>query len=270
MIRGGAAICLGVLLGMSACTYASDRSDDLYRPPAQAATPVSVDGRDLYLRDCAWCHGSVGRGTDRGPDIVSGTNGPAAVDFVLSTGRMPIDDPDHPIRRRDPVYNAEQIEAIVGYSRELGAPGPEVPQLDLASAELSHGNELYQENCAACHSTTGIGGALTQGDRADPTGRGAVSSSYIAPGLLGSTPVQVAEAIRVGPGAMPVFGEETFSSEDVNAIVAYVVYLQEPRNRGGAGAGRIGPVAEGAVGWILGLGLLLVAARWMGTRRGEP
>lgn len=255
-------------LAASGCTYAAERSDDVYRPPIVAATPAADDGRELYLRDCAWCHGSVGRGTERGPDLVSGTQGPAAVDFVLSTGRMPIDDPDESMRPGAVGYSRSEIDAIVAYTRTLGAPGPDVPQLDLASADLAHGNELYQENCAACHSTTGIGGALTQGDASAETRGG--PSSFIAPSLLNSTSIEVAEAVRVGPGTMPVFGEDTLGADDLDALVAYVKYLQDPIDRGGADAGRVGPVLEGAIGWILGMGLLLVAARWMGTRRGDP
>ena len=265
-MKHGFAIAAVIVVSLSACNYSGERSDDLYRPPAFAGSPAPHEGRELYLKDCAWCHGRVGRGTERGPGLVSGTNGPALVDFVLSTGRMPIDDPDQRMRRRDTSYSAEQIAAIVDFSRELGAPGPEVPELDLTSAELAAGNELYQENCAACHSTTGIGGALTQGR---VSGSDEVSSSFIAPSVLDSTATEVAEAIRVGPGTMPVFGAETFDAADLDAIVAYVLYLQDPVNAGGGSAGRIGPVAEGAIGWILGLGLLLLAARWIGTRRGD-
>ena len=37
------------------------------------------------------------------------------------------------------------------------------------------------------------------------------------------------------------------------------------QNRGGAtDLGRVGPVAEGAVAWIVGLGLLMFLARWIG------
>ena len=38
---------------------------------------------------------------------------------------------------------------------------------------------------------------------------------------------------------------------------------------GGIAAGHIGPVSEGAVGWLIGLGLLLGVSRWIGTRTGE-
>jgi ubiquinol-cytochrome c reductase cytochrome c subunit len=81
--------------------------------------------------------------------------------------------------------------------------------------------------------------------------------------------VEIAEAMRVGPGTMPVFGETAFTDEEVDAIVRYVVYLQEPEDRGGLAIGRVGPVAEGAVGWIVGLGAMLLLARWIGTKTGE-
>ena len=73
-----------------------------------------------------------------------------------------------------------------------------------------------------------------------------------------------------GPGTMPVFGNETFSDEEIDSVVRYVVYLQQPDNRGGAPVGGIGPVAEGAVAWTLGIGLLLGVARLLGTRSGKP
>ena len=256
------AAAFAAFLALTGCSFGADRSDDPYRPPALVRAPGPADGRDLYLRDCAWCHGPVGRGTERGPDLVSGTNGPALVDFVLSTGRMPIADADARMQPGVSQYTRSEIEAIVDYSRELGAPGPDVPELAHEDSDLAHGNELYLENCAACHSTTGVGGALTQAS-------GGGSSSVIAPPVLDSTPTEVAEAIRVGPGTMPVFGEESFDQDDLDAIVAYVVYLQDPVDRGGADAGRVGPVAEGAIGWIIGLGSLLLCMRWIGTKRGE-
>jgi quinol---cytochrome-c reductase cytochrome c subunit len=92
------------------------------------------------------------------------------------------------------------------------------------------------------------------------------SPANIAPGLEAATPTEVAEAMLTGPGPMPVFGAETFPKEELDSIVRYVAYLQNPDDRGGADIGRIGPVAEGAVGWIVGLGLVLVLTRWLGTR----
>ncbi len=256
------------LLAFASCSYFEGETDP-YRPPAAAASPFPDNGRDLYMRDCAWCHGSEGRGTDRAPDLVSGTNGPAFTDFMLSSGRMPID-PGERVARHESIYSRAQIDQIVEFSATLGAPGPHIPEFDLSSADIARGGELYQENCAACHSTTGIGGALTQGKFVDAGGAIAQSAAIVAPPVTDATDVEVAEAIRVGPGTMPVFSEETVDAADLNAIVRYVAYLRDPDDRGGAEIGHVGPVTEGAVAWIVGLGLLLVFVRWVGTRRGEP
>jgi ubiquinol-cytochrome c reductase cytochrome c subunit len=65
---------------------------------------------------------------------------------------------------------------------------------------------------------------------------------------------------------MPVFGPETLSPGQASDIAAYVQYLRRPKNRGGLGLGHIGPIAEGFVGWVVGMGLLLLATRLIGTR----
>jgi ubiquinol-cytochrome c reductase cytochrome c subunit len=68
---------------------------------------------------------------------------------------------------------------------------------------------------------------------------------------------------------MPVFGPQTLSDDEVDAIAQYVQYLRNPSDPGGLAAGHIGPVSEGAVGWLIGLGLLLGVSRWIGSRTGE-
>ncbi|MFN2525494.1 MAG: cytochrome c [Actinomycetota bacterium] len=255
-----------LLLALAACNYTGESAAP-YRPATVVSTPLAHSGQQLWLRDCAWCHGRAGEGTTRAPDILRDPGGPALVDFVLTTGRMPIEDPDERVVPGEVAYREEQIAALVAYSRTLEAEGFDVPVLRSGTADLALGQHLYQENCAACHSTTGIGGALTKGR---PGEEGAPNSGFIAPDLHRSTPTQIAEAIRTGPGTMPVFGSGVFDDDELNAVVDYVAYLQEPDDRGGGPIGRIGPVAEGAVGWIIGLGLMVAFARWIGTRRGDP
>lgn len=257
-----------VALALGACNYPGDEPAP-YRAPAAAGAASLLGGEELFLRDCAWCHGNTGEGTDYGPDILTGTNGPALVDFVLSSGRMPLDSPQQLMARRDSIYARAQIDEIVEFTRTLGAPGPDIPEVNIEDADLVHGGELYQENCAACHSTTGIGGALTQGAGAEATDTTYRRTSLLAPPVVDATSMEIAEAIRVGPGTMPVFAEETFDADDVDAIVRYITYLKDPIDRGGAEIGRVGPVAEGAIGWIVGLGVLLLFMRWIGTKRGE-
>jgi ubiquinol-cytochrome c reductase cytochrome c subunit len=179
--------------------------------------------------------------------------GAASVDFYLSTGRMPLQSPDATAQRARPAYTSGEIAAITGYVASFGS-GPPIPTL-ASSSDLARGAELYEQNCAACHSSTGVGGALTSG--------------VVAPSLLEATRTQLAEAIRIGPGTMPVFDQGAIRDEDVTAIANYVAELQAPQQQGGLSLGRIGPIAEGAVGWFVGLGALLVFCRLIGKRASE-
>jgi ubiquinol-cytochrome c reductase cytochrome c subunit len=215
--------------------------------------PVALPGRDLYLRDCAWCHGSEGAGGSRGPSLIG--VGAASADFMLSTGRMPIADPKEQPGRAVVPYSREQIEELVSVVASFGA-GPPIPGVNLSRGNLAEGATLYEDNCAACHGSPGAGGALTNG--------------LIAPPLNQSTPVQVAEAIRLGgaglrSGNMPKFGEDALTDQQVDAIAHYVDYLREPDDRGGQALGHFGPIPEGFVTWAVGLLALVLAIRWIGT-----
>ncbi|HEX9235631.1 MAG TPA: c-type cytochrome [Actinomycetota bacterium] len=229
---------------------------------AQTPTPAATSpfpttpagpGRYLYLRDCAWCHGSQGEGSNSGPPLIG--VGAASADFMLSTGRMPIPAPkQRPVRAQVP-YTRGQVEQLVSYVASFGS-GPAIPAVDPSRGSLSQGADLYQANCAACHSATGAGGALTNG--------------LTAPSLRLSTTVQVAEAIRIGgaglrSGNMPKFGVDALSDQQVDSIVRYVQYLRRPQDRGGLSLGHFGPIPEGAATWMIGLLALMLIIRWIGT-----
>jgi ubiquinol-cytochrome c reductase cytochrome c subunit len=253
-----------VAAAVGGCTYFDE--PEPYRPEVyyQPLDPeTEALGRRLYQRDCAFCHGNEAQGTARGPDLVSGVNGPALTDFMLRTGRMPI---NHPASRDDAagsVYAESEIAAVVAYLAEVfEQSGPEIPTADPDRGSVAAGQALYAEHCAACHATTGIGGAML----AEQEGGGPPEGVSI-PSLSGSSPLEVAEAMRTGPGAMPVFGSAVVDDRELDSLTAYVEYLHDPEDRGGAPILRVGPVVEGAVGWFLGLGLLMLFARWVGTTR---
>ena len=209
-------------------------------------------GRELFLTGCSSCHGIDGTGTGRGPSLER--SGEAAAYYYLSTGRMPLANPNEQPRRKDPAYEDRDIDALVAYVSTLGE-GPPIPDLDLRDADLAAGGELYREACAPCHSAGAIGGALSYG-RAAPT-------------LHPAEPRQIASAVRVGPGQMPVFDREAVSEEELDDLVRYVRFLDDPEDRGGASLGNAGPIPEGAVAWIFGMGVLVVAILWIGTRQGK-
>ena len=212
-------------------------------------------GREPYLTGCATCHGQHGEGTSQGPDLRG--VGAASADFQLSTGRMPNTAPDRQsVTKRSP-YTRREIDDLVAFVASLG-PGPPIPDVHHPSGDLQEGGQLFSENCAACHSAAGNGGALSLGRD--------------APTLHGASAVEVAEAVRTGPGNMPVFGPRTFTRQQVNSIVRYVEYLRKPQNPGGVSLGLVGPITEGLVAILVGLGALMLITRWIEPRamREEP
>jgi ubiquinol-cytochrome c reductase cytochrome c subunit len=68
---------------------------------------------------------------------------------------------------------------------------------------------------------------------------------------------------------MPRFGRKDIDGADMDALAAYVAYAQHPDNAGGWSIGRIGPVPEGMVAWLLAAVALLCVARIIGERRKE-
>ena len=224
-------------------------------PPRHQGQGDAERGQRLFLTGCASCHGPNGEGTDQGPDLKG--VGAAAADFQLSTGRMPNTAPDRQsVTKRSP-YTRSEIDDLVAFVASLG-PGPPIPDVHDPPGDLQEGGQLFLDNCAACHSAAGNGGALSVGRD--------------APTLHGSTPVEVAEAVRTGPGNMPVFGPGTFTNQQVNSIVRYVEYLKKPEDPGGLSLGLVGPITEGLVAILVGLGALMLITRWIEPRamREEP
>ena len=213
------------------------------------------EGRQLYATGCVSCHGDDGGGVE----VVDGSaGGPSLQDageagayYYLSTGRMPLNSPDEQPTRKEPAYTPHQIDALVAYVASLG-DGPSLPDVDLSGADLADGGLVYRANCQACHSASGSGGALSYG--------------RAAPRLADATPSQVGAAVRTGPGQMPVFGRDIITAADLNDLALYVRYLDHPEDPGGLPIGRTGPIPEGFVAWLVGIGALLALVFWIGTR----
>ncbi len=225
----------------------SSREPIVYKSPPRSLIP---QGRQLFAEDCQTCHGPSAEGSVRAPNLQG--LGAATIDFWVSTGRMPLADPTEQAAIKPPRLSHEQQLAVSAYVASLAPGGPAIPSPNLGLANLSKGESLFAENCAACHTITGAGDAL--------------ANNIYAPSLWAATPTQVAEAIRTGPGNMPRFGPGTFSNQEVDDIVRYVTYIQHPEDRGGLALGGVGPVAEGFVAILIGWGSLMVAGYWIGGR----
>lgn len=234
---------------------AEQRGETGAGPPAR--------GEAIWRRDCVSCHGPDGDGTRWGPSLQG--KGAAGVHLAVTTGRMPLEDlsglrdtPPGEDRRQIPrsfheagEYLPGQVSALVAHAREI-LTGPDVPIVDVAGADVSRGAELFQSNCASCHSWSGRGGALANG--------------HAATSLERSSPEHVVEAMRTGLGTMPTYPQSAISDEEASDIAAYVVYLQHPRTAGGHPLAFLGPMAEGMVAGVFGVLGLLLFVRWIGKR----
>jgi ubiquinol-cytochrome c reductase cytochrome c subunit len=246
-LRSGAGLMVGLIL-----------AGTLYSAftPAQAATDASTDsaavaqGQAIYDRSCITCHGSNLQGVPhRGPSLIG--VGEAAVYFQVHTGRMPLARQEAEAQEKPPVFSEAQIEQLAAFVQANGG-GPVLPAGDLRAGNVAEGGELFRLNCASCHNTVGAGGAL--------------SSGKAAPSLVNADDMTIYTAMLSGPENMPVFGDNQLTPDQKRSIINYVQTIKSQADPGGANIGRIGPVSEGLVIWVVGIGVLLFGIFWMGSK----
>jgi ubiquinol-cytochrome c reductase cytochrome c subunit len=250
-LSAGALLALGGLVVFGSSSDPEKGSAGLSAPSPGA---LALAGRELFVARCSSCHGANGDGTANGPSLLN--VGAAAADFELRTGRMPFTGPPgSQATRKPPAFQEREIQALVAFVASLGN-GPAIPEPRIDLHLLSDGQRLYIANCAPCHGATANGGA--------------VGGGALAPPLDRATSVEVAEAMLIGPGEMPVF--TALAPTDRDAIVTYLDELRTAPNPGGFSIGGIGPVPEGFVAWVIGMGMLLIVVvlvgrDWRSARR---
>ncbi len=216
-------------------------------PLSQAAQ----DGQALFAVNCASCHGPNAQGvTNRGPALIGA--GSAAVEFQVTTGRMPATRQEAQIERKPQKLSYDEARKLGQYVQELGG-GPQIPDgTELAASgddAISNGGELFRINCASCHGNAAVGGAL--------------SSGKFAPSMHAANQRQIYAAMLTGPQNMPVFGDNQLTPDQKREVIAYIENLRNDRDPGGWGIGRVGPVAEGLAIFLVGMVALVFAALWI-------
>lgn len=222
---------------------------------ASAAGVASADqvneGKQLFLSNCASCHGTAAAGGPNGPSLVG--VGAAAVDFQVATGRMPMQQPGVQAGRNTPQFDQRQTNALAAFVASLGE-GPAVPSKEYTEGggNIAKGGELFRVNCAMCHNFAGSGGALTRGK--------------YAPSLMNVSGKHIYEAMLTGPQSMPVFNDTNLSPKDKQDIISYLKNIENEASPGGHSLGNLGPVADGLFAWTLFIGMLIGAAVWLGKK----
>jgi quinol---cytochrome-c reductase cytochrome c subunit len=252
---GYAVLLLGLLvIGGAYAAITGPGSASAATPGAPSPADVAA-GQALFARNCSSCHGMNAEGTSNGPSLIG--VGAAAVDFQVSTGRMPGKDLGPEMPRKPVTFTPAQIHQLSAYIASLGG-GPAIPsaaQVGTAGTNVALGQQLFTTDCAQCHNFAGAGGALTYGKS--------------APALTQSTPTQIYEAMQTGPESMPVFSDTTITPDQKRDIIAYVTQTRAEPNPGGFSLGRVGPVTEGLVAFLAGIAALVFAAMWLTMKRRE-
>lgn len=216
---------------------------------SQTQTALTAeDGEKLFQANCATCHGLDLQGTDNGPSLVG--VGELAVEFQVSTGRMPLQAQGPQAPQKPVQFTEEQIQAMAAYVHSV-APGPSYPSDHVLDGEgdVARGAELFRINCAMCHNVAAAGGALTEGK--------------YAPDILDTSGLHIYAAMVTGPQNMPVFNDMNLTQEDKRDIISALLYQQQMEAPGGFTLGSLGPVSEGLFIWIFGIGALVAITVWI-------
>ncbi|HUA48369.1 MAG TPA: c-type cytochrome [Solirubrobacteraceae bacterium] len=213
---------------------------------------LRAQGFTLYQSSCSSCHGIALQGTPGTAPSLRGV-GAGPVDFYLSTGRMPLEQPREEPLRGSPAFTRPQIDALIAYIGSFG--GPAAPTANPADGNLALGFRAFTLNCAGCHQIAA---------------RGGITVNAQIPDLQEATAQQIAEAVRMGPYLMPHFDSNLIDQHELDSIARYVLWTRHPYNAGGWGIYNIGPIPEGMVAWFIGLAALVIVARLIGERMDEP
>ncbi|MEJ5915433.1 cytochrome bc1 complex diheme cytochrome c subunit [Pseudokineococcus sp. 1T1Z-3] len=245
---------LALVLTGAAYTALAPGQADASAPVVEGAVGDVDRGQELFLANCATCHGLQAQGGTAGPSLIG--VGAAAVDFQVATGRMPLAQQAPQAPQKPVVFSDQDTADLSAYVASL-APGPAIPDEQYlepleGERDIALGAELFRINCAMCHNVVGAGGALTQGKYAPPLDD--VSNRHIY------------EAMQTGPQSMPVFNDDNISPAEKQQIISYLHEVNTAPSPGGWSLGNIGPVTEGLFLWVGVMTLLIGCAVWLGAK----
>jgi len=247
--KWAAAALIGIGLLVTGGIYAGASAAMAATEPTSASTTLTVeDGKKLFQANCATCHGLDLAGTADGPSLYG--VGELAVEFQMSTGRMPLQMQGPQAPQKPAQFTEDQILAIAKWVQST-SPGPEFPAEETldGKGDVANGAELFRVNCAMCHNVAAAGGALTEGK--------------YAPALTSTSALHMYAAMVTGPQNMPVFNNMTLTTDEKRDIISALLWLQENESPGGFSLGSLGPVSEGLFIWIFGIGSLIGLTVWI-------
>lgn len=191
---------------------------------------AAPDGKQLYTRNCAACHGSHGSGGVGVPLALPDFQYGVSDQFLKRTIRH--GRPGRVMPAFSEFSDAE-VNALVKYIRSW-APGRTIDQpTHKVKGDPRRGKPLFAKHCAGCHGTNGEGGTGTGVTFSRPRDLPIIAPALNNPGFLTAASDQLIKAAvmngREGT-PMPSFRKQGLSEQQINDIVSYVRSFEQQPN----------------------------------------
>ncbi|MBI2877700.1 MAG: c-type cytochrome [Candidatus Tectomicrobia bacterium] len=217
--------------------------------PAQPNAELINQGRDIYERNCAPCHGSMGDGQGMAAMLLQTKpmNFQSGLFKFRSTptGALPMDEDIFQTISRglrgtgmigQKQLSESELRAVVAYLKTLSQrfqqeqpqplvsvppPPPQTPEM------VAQGRELYQQvGCIKCHGPEGRGDGPSSRELKDATGSPIRPANFSHPLKRGSSPEAVYRTLITGLNGTPMSSYQgTLSEEQLWALAFYVASL---------------------------------------------
>ena len=180
------------------------------------------NGARLYARNCAACHGEKGTGSIGVPLALPSFQASISDDYLRKTihlGRPGRVMPTFASLKED------EIEAIVRYVRSWNKGSAVTYSAKPVRGNPSHGKQLFQQYCAACHGANGEGAKGTGVTFSRPRDLPIMAPALHNPGFLAAAPDAMIKAtLMKGREGTPMksFLKQGLKEQDINDIVSYV------------------------------------------------
>ena len=188
---------------------------------------AAEEGRALYLRHCAACHGDSGFGGVGVPLALPDFQIAVTDDYLAKTIRMGRPGRVMPAFNR---LNDAEIDAIVKHIRSWSDAKPLAVEKGIIKGDVLHGKQLYQTHCVACHGDTGQGGKGTGVTFSRPRDLPIIAPALNNSGFLASaSDGMIKNTLEHGRRDTPMvsFSKQGLSEKDLNDIVAFIRSLEK-------------------------------------------
>jgi len=183
-------------------------------------------GEDLYLENCAICHGNDGQGGMGIPLALDDFLKSASTDYIKQTIRLGRPNRIMPSFYWMPETDINEIVHFIDGWRKTPAP---TWDLKPVKADKKSGETLYKQKCAACHGNDGRGGKGSGLHFSRPNGIAITPPALNNQGLLNSAPDTMLHYIITHgrkDTPMPSAKQLGLSNNDINNLVSYIRSFQ--------------------------------------------